>query len=343
MSPNAEIGDRKSEIGNLLSVSNLRINFHTDDGVLGAVDGVSFDIAKGETLGLVGESGCGKSVTAYSILKLLPAPPAEYAGGSISFRGEDLLGLDDKAMRRVRGNMISMIFQEPGSSLNPIMSIGLQITEAIREHRSASRREAREIAVDMLRRVGIPSPEARFDEYPHQLSGGMKQRAMIAMALVCRPALLIADEPTTALDVTIQAQILELLNELQTELDMSVLLITHDLGVVAETCDRVAVMYAGKVVESAPVESLFERPRHPYTHGLFRSLPTLGERKGQLPVIPGAVPSPLDFPSGCRFRTRCSMAQEICKEEPALREIEPNHLAACHFAEAAGENRPGTV
>lgn len=342
MSPNAEIGDRKSEIGNLLSVSNLRINFHTDDGVLGAVDGVSFDIAKGETLGLVGESGCGKSVTAYSILKLLPAPPAEYAGGSISFRGEDLLGLDDKAMRRVRGNMISMIFQEPGSSLNPIMSIGSQITEAIREHRSASRREAREIAVDMLRRVGIPSPEARFDEYPHQLSGGMKQRAMIAMALVCRPALLIADEPTTALDVTIQAQILELLNELQTELDMSVLLITHDLGVVAETCDRVAVMYAGKVVESAPVESLFERPRHPYTHGLFRSLPTLGERKGQLPVIPGAVPSPLDFPSGCRFRTRCSMAQEICKEEPALREIEPNHLAACHFAEAAGENPPGT-
>ena len=338
-----EIGNRKSEINNLLSVSGLRICFHTDDGVLEAVGGVSFDIASGETLGLVGESGCGKSVTAYSILKLLPAPPAEYAGGEINFRGEDLLRLDDKAMRRVRGNLISMIFQEPMSSLNPIMSIGAQITEAIREHRTASRREAREIAVDMLRRVGIPSPESRFHEYPHQLSGGMKQRAMIAMALVCRPALLIADEPTTALDVTIQAQILELLNELQRELNMSVLLITHDLGVVAETCDRVAVMYAGKVVESATVASLFERPKHPYTHGLFRSLPTLGERKEQLAVIPGAVPSPLDFPSGCRFRTRCSFVQEICKEGPPLREIAPDHFAACHFAEEVGEMPRGSA
>jgi peptide/nickel transport system ATP-binding protein len=321
----------------LLQVSGLRVYFHTDDGVLKAVDGVSFDIASGETLGLVGESGCGKSVTAYSILKLLQAPPAEYSGGEICFRGEDLLGLNEKAMRRVRGNLISMIFQEPMSSLNPIMSIGAQITEAIREHRKVSRREAREIAVDMLRRVGIPSPETRFQEYPHQLSGGMKQRAMIAMALVCRPSLLIADEPTTALDVTIQAQILELLNELQRELSMSVLLITHDLGVVAETCDRVAVMYAGKVVESAPVELLFERPKHPYTHGLFRSLPTLGERKAKLAVIPGAVPSPLDFPSGCRFRTRCSFVQEACKDEPTLREISPNHFAACHFAEEIGE------
>ena len=348
----SEISNLESEISNphsairnsqLLRVSGLRIYFHTDDGILEAVDGVSFDIASGETLGLVGESGCGKSVTAYSILKLLPVPPAEYAGGEISFRGEDLLTFDDKAMRRVRGNLISMIFQEPMSSLNPIMSIGAQITEAIREHRKSSRREAREIAVDMLRRVGIPSPETRFQEYPHQLSGGMKQRAMIAMALVCRPALLIADEPTTALDVTIQAQILELLNELQRELNMSVLLITHDLGVVAETCDRVAVMYAGKVVESAPVALLFERPKHPYTHGLFRSLPTLGERKKQLAVIPGAVPSPLDFPSGCRFRTRCSFVQEVCKEEPPLREIEPNHFAACHFAEAVGELPRGSA
>jgi oligopeptide/dipeptide ABC transporter ATP-binding protein len=229
--------------------------------------------------------------------------------------------------------MISMIFQEPASSLNPILSIGSQITEAIREHRTSSKAEARELALDMLRRVGIPSPEARFYEYPHQLSGGMKQRAMIAMALVCHPALLIADEPTTALDVTIQAQILELLNELQREFNMSILLITHDLGVVAETCDRVAVMYAGKVIESAPVAELFEHPKHPYTHGLFRSLPTLGERKQKLEVIPGSVPSPLDFPSGCRFRTRCSMAQEICKEEPPLRQIEPGHFAACHFAE----------
>jgi peptide/nickel transport system ATP-binding protein len=317
-------------------VSDLRVYFHTDNGVVRAVDGVSLHIAAGETLGLVGESGCGKSVTAYSILKLLPVPPAEYAGGEINFRGESLLALDNKSMRRVRGNLISMIFQEPMSSLNPIMSIGAQITEAIREHRKASKRESRQIAIDMLRRVGIPSPETRFHEYPHQLSGGMKQRAMIAMALVCRPSLLIADEPTTALDVTIQAQILDLLNELQRELDMSVLLITHDLGVVAETCDRVAVMYAGKIVESAPVASLFETPKHPYTHGLFRSLPTLGEKKKQLAVIPGAVPSPLDFPSGCRFRTRCSMAQDICKQEPALREIAPHHFSACHFAEEVG-------
>jgi len=320
----------------LLHVSNLRVYFRTDSGLVQAVDGVSLEIDAGETLGLVGESGCGKSVTAYSILKLLPVPPAEYAGGEIKFRGENLLSLDEKAMRRVRGNLVSMIFQEPMSSLNPIMSIGAQITEAIREHRKVSRRESREIAIDMLRRVRIPSPETRFDEYPHQLSGGMKQRAMIAMALVCRPSLLIADEPTTALDVTIQAQILELLNELQQELNMSVLLITHDLGVVAETCDRVAVMYAGKIVESAPVASLFETPRHPYTHGLFRSLPTLTEKKKQLAVIPGSVPSPLDFPSGCRFRTRCSMAQEVCRQEPLLREIAPAHFAACHFSEEVG-------
>ena len=294
-------------------------------------------------MGLVGESGCGKSVTAFSILKLLPVPPARYAGGEIDFRGDNLLTLEEKAMRRVRGNLISMIFQEPMSSLNPIMTIGAQITEAIREHRKTSRRETREIAVDMLRRVGIPSPETRFHQYPHQMSGGMKQRAMIAMALVCRPSLLIADEPTTALDVTIQAQILELLNELQRELNMSVLLITHDLGVVAETCDRVAVMYAGKVVESALVESLFESPKHPYTRGLFRALPTLGEKKKQLSVIPGTVPSPLDFPSGCRFRTRCSLAQEVCKEEPPLREIKPEHFAACHFAEEVGEMARGTA
>jgi peptide/nickel transport system ATP-binding protein len=321
----------------LLRISDLRVNFRTEDGVVNAVDGVSLEIAAGETLGLVGESGCGKSVTAYSILKLLTVPPAQYAGGQIIFRGDDLMTVNEKAMRRVRGNLISMIFQEPMSSLNPIMSIGAQITEAIREHRKASRRDARDKAIDMLRRVGIPSPETRFHEYPHQLSGGMKQRAMIAMALVCRPLLLIADEPTTALDVTIQAQILELLNELQRELNMSVLLITHDLGVVAETCDRVAVMYAGKIVELAPVELLFESPKHPYTHGLFDSLPALGVRKKKLAVIPGSVPSPLDFPSGCRFRTRCSMAQDICKQEPPLREIAPKHLSACHFAEEVGE------
>jgi len=329
-------GDRKL----LLRISDLHVHFQTDDGDVKAVDGVSFEIAEGETLGLVGESGCGKSVTAYSILRLLPAPPAQYGSGEISFRGDDLLRCDDKAMRRVRGNLISMVFQEPMSSLNPIMTIGSQITEAIREHQASNRAEARDMAVDMLRRVGIPSPETRFHEFPHQLSGGMKQRAMIAMALVCRPSLLIADEPTTALDVTIQAQILELLGELQREFNMSILLITHDLGVVAETCDRVAVMYAGKIVESAPVTLLFESPKHPYTHGLFRSLPTLTEKKKQLAVIPGTVPSPLDFPSGCRFRTRCPMAKEVCEQEPPLREIATSHFAACHFAEELGVRAP---
>ncbi|MGA9773254.1 MAG: ABC transporter ATP-binding protein [Blastocatellia bacterium] len=338
-----ETSTPKPQTPNLLDVSDLRVYFHTDDGILKAVDGVSFSINEGETLGLVGESGCGKSVTAYSILQLVPAPPARYAGGEIRFRGENLLALKDNDMRRVRGNMISMIFQEPMSSLNPIMKIGRQITEAILEHQKKSKSEARDMAIEMLRRVGIPSPEIRFNEYAHQLSGGMKQRAMIAMALVCRPQLLIADEPTTALDVTIQAQILDLLNELQRELGMSVLLITHDLGVIAQTCDRVAVMYAGRVVEYAPAAELFDKPKHPYTHGLFRSLPSLAEKKEKLAVIPGAVPSPLDFPSGCRFRTRCSMAQEICEQEPPLREIMPDHFAACHFAEEVGLRARGSV
>jgi peptide/nickel transport system ATP-binding protein len=327
----------------LLEVVGLEVHFQTDDGIVKAVDGVSFHIGPGETLGLVGESGCGKSVTAYSILQLLARPPARYAGGEIRFRGENLLAFSDKQMRRVRGQMISMVFQEPMSSLNPIMSVGKQITETVLEHQRVSKREARERAIEMLRLVHVPSPETRFNEYPHQLSGGMKQRVMIAMALACRPQLLVADEPTTALDVTIQAQILDLLGELQQEFNMSVLLITHDLGVVAETCDRVAVMYAGRIVEQAPVVELFERPKHPYTHGLFRSLPTLAEKKSQLAVIPGTVPSPLDFPSGCRFRTRCSMAQGICKEEPPLREIAPDHLAACHFAEQVGDMARGTV
>jgi oligopeptide/dipeptide ABC transporter ATP-binding protein len=317
----------------LLEIKSLRVYFHTEDGVLKAVDDISLQIKEGETLGLVGESGCGKSVTAFSILQLLPTPPAQYAGGEIYFRGENLLAKNEKELRQVRGNRISMIFQEPMSSLNPIMTIGKQITETILEHQKKTRREARDLAVEMLRRVKVPAPEIRFDEYPHQLSGGMKQRAMIAMALVCKPALLIADEPTTALDVTIQAQILDLLRELQGEFDMAVLLITHDLGVVAETCDTVAVMYAGKIVEQAGVQELFERPLHPYTHGLFRSLPSLSEKKDSLETIPGAVPNPLDFPSGCRFRTRCPLAQELCKEEPPLRELAPSHFVACHFAE----------
>ncbi|HET9530480.1 MAG TPA: ABC transporter ATP-binding protein [Blastocatellia bacterium] len=315
----------------LLEVSDLRVYFDTDDGAVKAVDGVSFDIFSGEMLGLVGESGCGKSVTAFSILRLLDSPPARYAGGEIRFQGENLLVLEEKRMRRVRGSLISMIFQEPMSSLNPIMTIGKQITEAVLEHRKLSRRGAREVALEMLNRVRIASPESRFDQYPHQMSGGMKQRAMIAIALACRPRLLIADEPTTALDVTIQAQILDLLGELQRELDMSVLLITHDLGVVAETCDRVAVMYAGKIVEYTTVFELFERPKHPYTHALFRSLPTLNEKKDTLETIRGAVPSPLDFPSGCRFRTRCPRAEELCKQEPPLREVAKDHLVACHM------------
>ena len=342
-----EILDLKSKIqdprSKILEVSDLRVYFHTADGALKAVDGVSFQINPGETLGLVGESGCGKSVTAFSILQLLASPPASYEGGEIRFRGKNLLALSEREMRSVRGSLISMIFQEPMSSLNPILTVGSQITEAVLAHQKKSKSEAREIAKEMLRRVGIPSPETRFNDYPHQMSGGMKQRAMIAMALACRPQLLIADEPTTALDVTIQAQILDLLGELQREFDMAVLLITHDLGVVAETCEHVAVMYAGKIVEYAPVSDLFERPKHPYTHGLFRSLPTLGERKDVLAVIPGSVPSPLDFPSGCRFRTRCSLAQEVCKEEPPLREVMPAHFAACHFAEEVGHVARGTL
>jgi oligopeptide/dipeptide ABC transporter ATP-binding protein len=326
--PESKIENRK-----FLEVSDLRVSFLTSDGEVRAVDGVSFHINQGETLGLVGESGCGKSVTAYSILKLLPQPPALYAGGEIKFDGENLLALDEDRMRRVRGDRISMIFQEPMSSLNPVMTLGRQITEALEEHDRARGRASRQQAIDMLGRVGIASPEMRFNEYPHQMSGGMKQRAVIAMALVCRPRLLIADEPTTALDVTIQAQILDLLAELQREMNMSVLLITHDLGVVAEVCDRVAVMYAGKIVEYTDVIELFERPRHPYTHGLFRSLPRLARRKEALAAIPGMVPSPIDFPSGCRFRTRCPMVQEVCRQEPPLAEVTPGHFAACHFAD----------
>jgi oligopeptide/dipeptide ABC transporter ATP-binding protein len=333
MIENSEVSTANPALQNLLAIKNLRVEFHTEDGILKAVDGISLQIKEGETLGLVGESGCGKSVTAFSILQLLPTPPAKYAGGEINFHGENLLAKNEKELRRVRGNAISMVFQEPMSSLNPIMTIGQQISETIIEHQKKNKREAREIAIQMLHRVGIPSPERRFDEYPHQMSGGMKQRAMIAMALVCKPQLLIADEPTTALDVTIQAQILDLLRELQREFTMAVLLITHDLGVVAETCDNVAVMYAGKIVEQTTVTELFEHPLHPYTQGLFRSLPNLSKREDTLESIPGAVPNPLDFPSGCRFRTRCPLAQEFCKEEPVLRELTPQHFVACHFAE----------
>jgi oligopeptide/dipeptide ABC transporter ATP-binding protein len=319
----------------LLQVSDLRVYFNTAGGVLKAVDGVSFEVGRGETLGLVGESGCGKSITAYSILRLVPVPPGVYAGGAILFKGTDLLKLGERQIDSVRGSQISIVFQEPTESLNPIMTIGNQISEVIVRHRGVSKREARDITIEMLRRVGIGSPERRFRSYPHELSGGMIQRAMIAMSLVCGPELLIADEPTTALDVTIQAQILELLGDLRRDLGMSVLMITHDLGVVAQISDRVAVMYAGKIVEYAAAGDLFDQPKHPYTHGLFRSLPRLteGRTREPLPVIPGTVPNPSEYVEGCRFRPRCPIARDICGSEPRLREISPGHLSACHFAE----------
>jgi oligopeptide/dipeptide ABC transporter ATP-binding protein len=334
-SPECAVPAKDSPVETLLDIRDLRVYFQTSEGVSKAVDGVSFDIRRGETFGLVGESGCGKTVTAFSILRLVPQPPGVYAGGQILLRGQDLVAKTESELRSVRGNLVSMVFQEPMSSLNPIMTIGRQVAEVVRLHQNTSWRDARNTAIEMLGRVGIPEPQSRYDAYPHQLSGGMKQRTMIAMALACRPALLIADEPTTALDVTVQAQILELLGQLQREYEMSVLLITHDLGVIAETCDRVAVMYAGKIVESASVVDLFERPMHPYTHGLFRSLPSLEKTAGPLATIPGAVPNPLEFPTGCRFRTRCPLAQEVCKTEPLLVEHGEGHLVACHFAEAA--------
>jgi peptide/nickel transport system ATP-binding protein/oligopeptide transport system ATP-binding protein len=317
----------------LLSIRDLKTYFHSSDGVARAVDGVSYDIFPSETLAVVGESGCGKSVTAFSVMRLIPSPPGRVEGGQVLFEGRDLLRLTEQEMRDVRGNEIAMIFQEPMTSLNPILKIGDQIGEPLVHHKGMSKADARRHAVEMLDRVGIPSAAARAEDYPHQLSGGMKQRAMIAMALVCKPKLLIADEPTTALDVTIQAQILDLMNDLRSEFDMSVLLITHDLGVVAEVADRVVVMYAGKVAESAEVTELFEHPLHPYTKALFRSLPSLEEgRKSELNVIPGSVPNPLEFPAGCRFRTRCSIARPECATfDPPLAELRPGHFVACPF------------
>ena len=314
----------------LLRVNDLHTCFHTDDGVARAVDGVSFEIAAGETLGLVGESGCGKSVTALSILRLVDAP-GRIESGRVLLRGADLLTLNKREIRKVRGGQISMIFQEPMTSLNPVFTVGNQIIEAIRLHQKKPHGEARSLAVEMLSRVGIPNPERRVDEYPHQMSGGMKQRVMIAMALVCRPALLIADEPTTALDVTIQAEILELLADLQKDLGMAILLITHNLGIVAGVAERVAVMYAGKIVEYAPVGQLFESPKHPYTICLFRSIPRLGKsQERRLETIEGQVPDPKNWPPGCRFHPRCPYAVERCaREAPPLEEKAPGHTAAC--------------
>jgi peptide/nickel transport system ATP-binding protein/oligopeptide transport system ATP-binding protein len=298
--------------------------------VVRAVDGVSFSIHAGETLAVVGESGSGKSVTSLSILRLVPSPPGRIVRGSIRFKGRELTTLDEREMRRIRGAEISMIFQEPMTSLNPVYTCGEQILEAVVLHEGVSRGVARKRAIEMLARVGIPAPEQRVDEYPHQMSGGMRQRVMIAMALACKPAILIADEPTTALDVTIQAQILELLKELQRDLGMAVILITHDLGVVAETADRVAVMYAGQLVESCDVRAAFARTLHPYTAGLLASLPRLGEKHDTLRVIPGTVPDPANFPAGCRFHPRCPVVEERCKRlEPALEIPERDHLSRC--------------
>ncbi len=320
-----------------IKIENLKTHFFTDQGVVKAVDDVSLLVPKGKTLGLVGESGCGKSVTALSIIRLISSP-GKIVDGRITTYNDDgrpvvLTDLAEPQMRKVRGGKIAMIFQEPMTSLNPVFTVGSQIVEAIRLHRQVGKAEARKLAIEMLDRVKIPAPEQRADEYPHQSSGGMRQRAMIAMALSCNPNLLIADEPTTALDVTIQAQILDLLRKLQEDTGMSILIITHDLGIIAETADDVAVMYASKVVEYAPVEELFGNALHPYTRGLFRSRPALGASKSErLETIEGMVPSPLRFPGGCKFHPRCPHRRPRCEtEEPELREITPGHQVRCHF------------
>ena len=315
----------------LLVVRGLKTQFELEGGPVLAVDGVSFSIPAGGTLGVVGESGCGKSVTALSVMRLVADPPGRIVAGEVLLEGQDLLAMSEPQMRRVRGNRVSMIFQEPMTSLNPLFTVGEQIGEGVRLHQGLGRAQARQRALELLQQVGIPAPESRVDGYPHQLSGGMRQRVMIAMALACNPALLIADEPTTALDVTIQAQILELLARLQRERGMAVMLITHDLGVVAETCEQVLVMYAGRVVERAPVGPLFARPAHPYTAGLLRSIPRLEGGQQRLATIPGLVPSLRERPTGCRFRARCERALEVCaRVDPPLEPKRDGQLAACH-------------
>ena len=323
----------------VLEIKNLKTHFFTDIGVARAVDGVSYEVHKGKTLGIVGESGCGKSVTALSILGLIPQPPGKIVDGEILFNGRDLTKLNHKELRAVRGSDVAMIFQEPMTSLNPVYTVGNQIMEVIQVHENVGPGEERRRAIEMLAKVGIPSPEQRVDEYPHQLSGGMRQRVMIAIALICNPQLLVADEPTTALDVTIQAQILELLNELQDELGMAILLITHDLGVVAETCDDVVVMYAGKIAEKANVFQIFENPNHPYTEALLKSLPSVDARAShKLETIPGMVPSAVDFPEGCRFKARCKYATDLCLTEPILEDIGESHFVACHHKDQVGKS-----
>jgi peptide/nickel transport system ATP-binding protein len=317
----------------LLDIQGLKTWFKTDDGMVRAVDGVDLHIDRGETLGVVGESGCGKTVTARSVLKLIDMPPGRFEAGQILWQGRDLIPLSSEEMDKIRAREIAIIFQEPMTSLNPVYTVGNQIAEVLSQHQNLSKKQAMQGAVDMLRLVNIPNPQKRVHDYPHQFSGGMRQRVMIAMALSCKPKLLIADEPTTALDVTIQAQILELMQEMKDKLGMSIMLITHAMGVVAETCQRVVVMYAGKVVEEAPVEALFGNPRHPYTQGLIRSIPRVDRaaaQKDRLEAIPGTVPSLLNPPVGCRFAARCKYAMDICvREMPPLKEVGPGHRVAC--------------
>ena len=315
----------------LLEVDNLQVEFVTDEGRVRAVDGVSFSIEPGQTLGIVGESGCGKSVTALSVMRLLPQPMGQIVGGAVRFRGRELTTLDLEAMRKVRGADIGMVFQEPMTALNPVHTVGRQLTEAILLHKNIKPEQATRDAVQLLDHVGIPSPDIRMGEYPHQLSGGMRQRVVIAIALACKPALLIADEPTTALDVTIQAQILELISDLQAEMGMAVMMITHDLGVIAETCDEVVVMYAGRMAEQGSVYDVFDRPAHPYTRGLLASIPRLEtEPKSRLSIIEGMVPSLYDLPPGCRFQNRCPHAQDACAgAPPALEAVADGHRVAC--------------
>jgi len=333
--PGARIADVDANPdGALLEVKNLRTTFFTGDGAVHAVDNVSFNVRKGEALALVGESGCGKSVTAASIMRLV-APPGKITGGSVHFKGKDLASISERDMRKIRGDDIAMVFQEPMTSLNPVFKIGAQLAEAVRLHRDVSKKEAWKKAGEMLELVSIPDPIKRLDDYPHQLSGGMRQRVMIAMALSCDPELLIADEPTTALDVTIQAQIMELLASLQQRLGLAILLITHDLGVVAEFCERVVVMYTGRVVEEAPVSQLFSNPSHPYTRGLLKSLPSVSKGDTsvtRLPTIKGMVPSLTELPSGCKFNPRCPDVMDICfGREPALMPVAPLQSARCYL------------
>lgn len=324
----------------LIELNNLKTYFYTNEGTSKAVDGVDFDIHYGEILGVVGESGCGKSVTALSIMRLIPEPPGKIVDGEIFFKGKNLLDYSQQEMEDIRGNDISMIFQEPMTSLNPVFTVGDQISEAILLHKNVNKKEAKEQTIDMLKKVEIPMPEQRFGEYPHQLSGGMRQRVMIALALSCNPKLLIADEPTTALDVTIQAQILDLINKLKRRFNMSIMMITHNLAVVAEVADRIAVMYAGKIIEYTDVETLFRDPQHPYTWGLMNSLPRMDKEVERLETIPGIVPSPLDFPEGCKFNPRCPLADKKCiAEEPKIEEVKAGHKVRCWHYKQLKQNR----